>query len=120
MREYEVMDELVKGWLSQVEGQLRLARFFDQPEPIMIHADRVNIVARKVNVLVVKDALSHSLQILKSLEHANPALVHVSQRRSFWEKELHKAIQKASLLPPEARDEELQKLAAEAEEWLQH
>ena len=112
LRESEVVDQLVRTWLGQVESQIQLSRFFDQPQPITIHADRVHVVARKANVLVVKQELGKSLRMIQKAEQPQ-ALV-------FWRDELYKALQKASRLPPEARDEELQKLAAEAEEFLLH
>jgi hypothetical protein len=110
-REYEVVDELVRAWLGQVEGQLRLHGFFEQPQPVLIHADTVNLVARKATVLQVKEKLRHTVQVLGKVDLDKPGLW-------YWRSELYKALGKAALLPQEARDEELQKLAEEAEELL--
>lgn len=110
MRESEVVDQLVRTWLAQVESQIRLSRFFDQPQPITIHTDRVNVVARKANVLVVKDDLRRAISRLE-----NPPRPNLER---LLRDELSRVLQRAARLPPEARDEELRDLVAEAEAYL--
>lgn len=119
MYEYEVIDQLLESWLAENESQIRLSHYLDPVRPMVIQTDRVNIVTQKVNVTVVKEQLMRALTLIQKPAHwAGMGVKGYGEDVSYWRGELHKAVQKASRLPREDRDEELQELVARAEKWF--
>ena len=121
MYEYEVIDELLEKWLQENESQIRLSHYLDPIRPMIIQADRVNIVTQKVNVALVKEQLMQALTLIQKPDWllkkglGDPAL---REEVVHWRGELHRTLQKATRLPREDRDEELQELVAQAEKWF--
>ncbi len=68
------------------------------------------MVARKANVLVVKDDLRRAVSRLE-----NPPRPNLER---LLRDELSRVLQRAARLPTEARDEELRDLVSEAEAYL--
>src|SRR5437870_282196 len=61
--EYEVLNKLLAEWLEGHENQAQLSGFLVNAPAISLHVDRVNIVAAKVSLLLVKKDLQVGLRI---------------------------------------------------------
>jgi len=113
LREYQVIDQVLDQWIRENEAQARLTNFAPSLQQITILTDRVNIVARKAKLLVIKENLA---RFVRRLDDNRPTenryditgLTHL----------LREELQRAARLPPEARDSELQVLVARAEKHL--
>jgi hypothetical protein len=112
MDEYEVQDILVREFVAKHWDQAQLDRFLPGDKPLTIHTDRVNVIATRVNVLVLKEQIAGQLKIL-----ARNGSNHGST--SFWKGRLQQSINTAARVPREERDDELRRLVAEAEKQFQ-
>jgi hypothetical protein len=116
---YEVFDQFLKEFLDKHWDQAQLDRFLPSDKLVTIHADRVNLIANRVNVLVVKQNMRKALKILKA--YSTPRRGGIVQPKDLedWKRRLHRSIQEAGRVAWEDRDDELRELVAQAEKYFQ-
>ena len=141
LQEYEVFDKFLTDFLDEHANQPALENFLGGPRPFILQVDRVNVVANKVTLMVVKARLSEILLKLKEndeeLDRITPHVEHEG-RSGYAEAEdsftkrwqmiqgriaagrvnLMRVLKETVRVPVEARDPELQQLVALAEEVL--
>src|SRR5437867_765140 len=81
MNEYEVQDNLVREFLTKHWDQAQLDRFLPGDKPLTIHTDRVNVIANRVNVMVLKQELAEQVSRLSRL---GKPTVQNSSAVKFW------------------------------------
>jgi len=108
-----VFDQVLDRWIRENEAQARLTNFAPNQQQITILTDRVNIVARKAKLLVIKENLARFVR-RRDDNRSTENRYDATHLRDL----LREEVQRAARLPLEARDSELQALVARAEKHL--